>query len=278
MAQTSFVAAAVQFQATANREDNLRRAGALVERAARAGASLVALPEVFSWRGAPELESAMAESIPGVTTEFLAGLARRHGIYLLGGSILERNEETRPFNTSVFFAPDGRILACYRKLHLFDVRLPGRVEILESSRRRAGDEVVVVETELARFGLAICYDLRFPELFRSLMAKGAEVILLPSAFTFVTGAAHWEILLRGRAIENQLYVIAPNQIGKGDGGVPNFGHSAIIDPWGIVVAQARDEECVILAEVDLEYLRKVRSELPCLEHVRLPLSVQPDRR
>lgn len=270
-----FLAAVVQMNASADKQHNLSRAETLVARAASAGAALVALPEVFFWRGKAGEEADAAEPIPGPTTDFLAELARRYEIYLLGGSILERNDGARPFNTSVLFSPSGKMVAAYRKLHLFDVRLPGRVEIVESARRRAGNRVVVAETELGRFGLAICYDLRFPELFRALVVCGAEVVLLPSAFTFVTGAAHWHPLLQARAIENQVYVLAPNQIGKGEDGVPNYGHSAIVDPWGTFVAQARDDETVVTAEIDLEYVRRVRAELPCLQHIRFPLPTEP---
>ncbi len=267
-----FLAAAVQMNASANKGENLRRAGSYIEQAARRGAALVTLPEVFFWRGQPEAETAAAEPIPGPTTERICSLARQFAVYIVAGSILEHNAGQRPFNTSVLIDPRGQILAKYRKIHLFDVAIPGRVEILESARRQAGDQIVIVETELGTIGLTICYDLRFPELFRALTLQGAEIIALPSAFTFFTGAAHWEVLLRARAVENQVYVIAPNQIGKGEGGVPSFGHSAIVDPWGIVVGQASDEECVVIGEVDLEHVTRVRAELPCLSHIRLPIA------
>ncbi|GIW43049.1 MAG: nitrilase [Candidatus Binatia bacterium] len=255
--------------ATANKAENLDKAEAWMERAAQLGARLVVLPEVFSWRGRAEHECDAAEPIPGPTTERLARLARKLRLYLLAGSVLERADSPKPYNTSVLFNDSGVEIARYRKIHLFDVALAGRVEVQESARRAAGKDVVVVQTELGCFGLAICYDLRFPELFRAQATRGAEVILLPSAFTFVTGAAHWEPLLRARAIENQVYVIAPNQIGRAEGGVENYGHSCVVDPWGVVVAMAGNREGLVCAEIDLNYLETVRRQLPALGHRRL---------
>jgi nitrilase len=166
-------------------------------------------------------------------------------------------------------APDGRLVARYRKVHLFDVEIPGRVSVRESDALVAGDEAVSVETPLATLGLSICYDLRFPELFRRLGLAGAEVVLLPSAFTFHTGAAHWEVLCRARAIESQCYLIAANQGGVSPHGFPDYGNSMIVDPWGCVLARAGDGEGVVTAELDGAYLQRVRTELPALRHARL---------
>jgi predicted amidohydrolase len=174
----------------------------------------------------------------------------------------------RVFNTSLLFDPHGEIIARYRKVHLFDIDIPGHVTIRESDSRAAGDAAVTVPTELGVIGMTVCYDLRFPELYRKLTWAGAEIIAVPSAFTFPTGAAHWEILLRARAIENQVYVIAPDQIGSSPSGVVDFGNSMIVDPWGKPLARAADREMVILAEINRDYQQKVRRELPCLEHVK----------
>jgi predicted amidohydrolase len=175
-----------------------------------------------------------------------------------------------PFNTATLFGPDGSLVAAYRKIHLFDVDLPGRVTVKESDLRRAGDEVVCVQTELGRIGLAVCYDLRFPELFRKLADAGAEVIVMPSAFTKPTGQAHWEPLLRARAIENQCFVVAPNQYGVSTHGFEDYGNSLIVDPWGQVVARGPDNEAaVVTAMLDAAVLERVRRELPSLEHRRL---------
>ena len=165
--------------------------------------------------------------------------------------------------------PDGRTLASYRKMHLFDVSIPGKVEVRESARRGHGGDVVCVDSGPARLGLSVCYDLRFPELYRALARAGAELLCVPAAFTFPTGAAHWEVLLRARAIENQCWVLAANQHGQSGLGHADYGHSMIVDPWGTVVACASDGERVITAEIDLGLLAKVRREMPCLEHARL---------
>jgi len=263
-----FVAAAIQLCAGSDKVENLAKAEALVEEAVRCGARFVVLPEVFLWRGARAAEHTQAESIPGPTTARLADLARRHKLYLLAGSILERTDTAKVFNTSLLFEPRGEIIGRYRKTHLFDIDLPGHVTIRESDTRAAGDEVVAVPTELGVIGMTICYDLRFPELYRRLTLARAEIITIPSAFTFPTGAAHWEILVRARAIENQVYVVAPDQVGPSPSGHIDFGGSLIVDPWGKPLAHAADREMVIFAEIDRDYQQKVRRDLPCLEHVR----------
>jgi predicted amidohydrolase len=264
---TKLCAAAVQLCAGSDKEANFAAAERLVRQGVQRGASLVVLPEVFFWRGARGDELGAAEPIPGPTTKRLAGLAQELGIHLVGGSILERvSGSAKPYNTSVAFDPAGTLIGCYRKTHLFDVDIPGQVTIRESDTRARGQEAVVLPTSLAPIGLAVCYDLRFPELFRRLTDAGASIVCLPSAFTFPTGAAHWEVLLRARAIENQVYVIAPNQIGCSPSGVNDYGHSLIVDPWGTVVARAANGEGVIVAEIDLDYLARVRRELPCLQH------------
>lgn len=253
-----------------DRAANVERAGELVREAAGRGARLVVLPEVFSFRGDRLAEPAHVESIPGPTTEAMARLARETGVVLCAGSILEGVDgDARAYNTCCVFDADGRLAARYRKLHLFDVDLPGRVSVRESDARQSGDEVVTVPTALGVLGLSICYDLRFPELYRRLQRGGAEVLVVPSAFTFPTGAAHWEVLCRARAIENQCYLVAPDQTGTSPHGFADYGHSLIVDPWGTVLAQAGDGVGIVTAEVDLEYLRQVRRQLPCLTHARL---------
>jgi deaminated glutathione amidase len=276
MARTSamdrFLAAAVQMSSGAERAANLARGTALVRQAAERGARLVVLPEVFAWRGPRGDEAAVAEALPGPTSEALAALARELQIWLCAGSLLERvPDEPRAYNTSCLFDPRGTLVARYRKIHLFDVEIPGRVSVQESATRAAGTEVVAVPTELGTLGLSVCYDLRFPELYRRLVRAGAEILLVPSAFTFPTGAAHWEVLCRARAVENQCYLIAPDQTGTSPHGFADWGDSLIVDPWGRVVARAGDGEGVITAEIDRTYLARVRRELPCLPHARLAI-------
>jgi predicted amidohydrolase len=266
-----YLAAAVQMSSGPDRAANLDRAAALVRRAATRGARLVVLPEVFAWRGPRDEEAAAAEPVPGPTTAAMSALAATLGIHLCAGSLLEVGPgDGRAYNTTCVFAPDGRLAATYRKLHLFDVDLPGRVSVRESDTRAPGADVVVVPTALGTLGLSICYDLRFPELYRRLAGAGAEVLVVPSAFTFPTGAAHWEVLVRARAIESQCWVIAADQTGTSPSGHADFGDSMIVDPWGRVRARAGEGEDVVLAEVDLGYLARVRRELPSLTHVRLP--------
>jgi predicted amidohydrolase len=264
-----FIAAVVQMASGPSRPENLERAAAHVREAARRGARLVVLPEVFAWRGPRDEESAHAESIPGPSTDAMAAVARESGVFLVSGSILERDPGGRSFNTACLVAPDGSVVARYRKMHLFDVDLPGRVTVRESDTRAAGREVIVVPTALGAIGLSICYDLRFPELYRRQVRAGAELLAIPSAFTFTTGAAHWEVLCRARAVENQCWVLAANQTGTSPHGFADYGHSLICDPWGTVVAHAGDRPGIALAEIDRGYQSRVRRELPCLEHRRL---------
>lgn len=263
-------AAAIQMSSAPDRRANLDRAETLIRAAASQGASLVVLPEVFNWRGPRGAETEFAEAIPGPTSERMGTLARELRIHLQAGSITERIKgETRCYNTALLYSPAGEVVGKYRKIHLFDVEIPGQVSARESQTRLPGSETVVVRTEIAVIGLSVCYDLRFPELYRGLVRAGAEILCVPSAFTFPTGAAHWEPLLRARAIENQCYVIAPDQCGTSPSGHRDYGSSMIVDPWGTVVARAGEGEGVIIAEVRLDYLARVRRELPCLGHARL---------
>jgi deaminated glutathione amidase len=265
-----FVAAAVQMVASDDKGSNLAEAGRWIREAAGRGARLVALPEVFFWRGEKKNEREAAESIPGPCSAALGELARRLGIYLLGGSILETIPASeKVYNTSLLFDPSGNIIACYRKIHLFDVDLANGTSHRESATREHGDRVVAAATDLCSMGMSVCYDLRFPELYRALADQGAELVFIPSAFTSYTGAAHWEALLRARAIENQVYIIAPDQFGQSAKSFETHGHSMIVDPWGRTLAELDHGAGVIRAEIDLDYLQKVRAELPSLKHRRL---------
>jgi len=263
-----YLAAAVQLNSREDCAANLAAATRWCEEAARRGASLVALPETFTCLGRPEAMLAAAEEIPGATSEALGRLAARLGVTLLAGSLPERAGEGRAYNTSLLFDPQGRLLARYRKRHLFDVDLPGRVTHRESQWFAAGDDVATVDTPCGKLGLAICYDLRFPEHFRRLADAGAEVIAIPSAFTLATGRDHWEVLLRARAIENQAFVIAPNQFGQHTPALTSFGRSTIIDPWGTPLAIAADGEGLALAEINPQRLAEIRGQLPALRHRR----------
>jgi len=265
-----FLVGCAQMRVTRDKRRNLAVAERMIADAARAGVRLVVLPEMFLWRGPEQDIAAAAEALDGPSATRLAEAAARGGVTLVAGSFYKRDGSgARPFNTTVVFGPDGRRLGVYRKIHLFDVSIPDRVEIRESARMRAGAEVVCVDTEVGRVGLTICYDLRFPELYRRLAFDGATLVCVPSAFTHATGAAHWEVLLRARAVENQLYVLAPNQVGPTVDGPPVWGGTSIVDPWGAVLARASDTEGLVTAEIDPAYQAGVRAGLPCLEHARL---------
>lgn len=269
------VFAALQLSSQADVGANLDRVAALLGEAARRGAKIALLPENFAHLGSDEVtRRAVAEDLAGdapsgpVATR-LAELARANDMTILAGGMPERSgDPDRPYNTLALFAPDGRFSAAYRKIHLFDVDLADR-SYRESAASSAGAEPAVVEAAGLRVGLSICYDLRFPELYRALADKGAEVLVVPAAFTVPTGKDHWHVLLRARAIESQAYVVAAGQWGKHPGGRVTYGKSCIVDPWGEIIAQASEGEGVIVAPIDLGYLRRVRESLPSLRHRRL---------
>ncbi len=264
--------ALIQMNSRDDPEANLREASRLIEAAAAEGADLAALPELFTYLGPGSAHPRVAESIPGPTTERLSVLAARHRMFILGGSILERVPgESRFSNTSTLFDRAGNLIARYRKLHLFDVDLAGQAPYRESATMAPGGEVVTADTEFGRVGLSICYDLRFPELYRSLASQGAEIIFVPAAFTLHTGKDHWEVLLRARAIENQTYVVAPAQLGAHPPARECYGNSLVADPWGSVIARAPNRVGITLATLDLNYLKRVRRELPALAHRRRDL-------
>jgi len=266
----TYLAAAIQMTAGPDKAANLERAERLVRAGAARGANLVALPEVFNWRGKRSEQAAAAETLDGQSLTLMSRLARELRIHLVAGSITEQAAgESRCYNTSALLGPDGGQIAVYRKIHLFDVDLPGRVTVRESDSKLGGAQLVSAQTSLGAIGLSICYDLRFPELYRRLTFSGAQVIAVPSAFTFPTGEAHWEPLLRARAIENQAYVIAPAQFGPNIYGYSDYGNSMIVDPWGRVIARAADQEGVVVAPIDLDYQDRVRRELPALKHARI---------
>jgi predicted amidohydrolase len=261
-------AAAIQMSSTPDKAENLRTAGRLIRSAVASGADLVALPELWSCHGLEKVYRENAEPVPGPTTEFLGTLARELGVYVLGGSILEGFPGSdRLHNTSTFFEPDGEMTAIYRKIHLFDVKAPDR-EYLESKTIAPGDSIVTAKAGAATLGLSVCYDVRFPELYRLLALRGAEILAVPAAFTLQTGKDHWELLLRARAVENQAFVVAPAQWGQKADGRWTYGRSMIVDPWGTVLAQCSDRDGHALAPLDLNYLERFRGEFPALANRR----------
>ncbi len=267
-----FLAAAVQLTSTSDEAASLAAAEALVRRAAGHGASFVATPENTNFLGPHAEKVRRAESLDGAVCTRFSSLAAELGIHLLLGSFNEAADDAeRCYNTSVLFGPDGARLAVYRKIHLFDVDVSADVRFNESDTILPGDELVVAETALGPIGLSICYDLRFPELYRGLVDRGARLLTIPAAFTLTTGRAHWQPLMRARAIETQCWVIAPAQVGQhDDGGLrESYGHSMIVDPWGHIVARASDGPGLAIAEVDLSRVDGVRRAIPVSRHRRL---------
>jgi len=264
--------AVIQMQSTRDRKANCARAHRLIEQAAHRGARLIALPEYFLGLGPPAALVEQAQDLDGPLLQTFRAQARELQIYLLLGTIPERAPDpAKVYNTSLLLGPEGQLLAHYRKLHLFTIDIPDKVSFQESSYILAGREVVAVTLPAEQWtvGLAICYDLRFPELFRALVDRGAEIIVVPSAFSQVTGKDHWETLLRARAIENQVYILAPALTHHPDQSLKTYGRSLIIDPWGLILAQAPDREEIIYARLDRQYLLQLRTELPCLANRRL---------
>ena len=263
-------AAVVQMTSRGNLAANLERTAHWIAQAVEAGAEFVALPENFACmpeeHGDPEHG---VQDPDGPVIEFLRDQAKRHGILLAGGTFAERIPgDSRHFNTALLFDSGGELLARYRKIHLFDVDLPGAT-LRESRTVAPGEEIVAAQTPLGPIGLSVCYDIRFPELYREMTARGVHFITVPSAFAVQTGRDHWEVLLRARAIESQAFVIAPAQCGRHSENRESYGRSMIVDPWGLVLAQLGDRPGVAVADCDLDELERVRRSLPALGHRRL---------
>ncbi|MCC7000218.1 MAG: carbon-nitrogen hydrolase family protein [Deltaproteobacteria bacterium] len=275
-AARTITAAVVQMTSKADVAGNLDNAARLLAQASRRGAKLAVLPENFAFIGVherdklPFAESLEPGSQPGPIITAMAEAARRTGMILVLGGMPERGPDPdHVYNTCAVLAPDGRLVARYRKVHLFDIAIPGAAEFRESASVSPGDGPVVVDTPWAPVGLSVCYDLRFPELYRALVAGGARALVVPAAFTMHTGKDHWHVLLRARAIENQAYVLAAAQVGRANDKRHCYGHALIVDPWGIVVAEASDVEGVAVAELDLGLVERTRREMPCLGHRKM---------
>ncbi len=274
MAKAELRVAAVQLNSQADVARNLDAVRQLVGRAKERGAELVLLPENFAFFGPEAEKRRLAEALAdGQISRALSELAREHGVSVIGGGFPERAaDDARPHNTLLAVGPDGSQLAAYRKIHLFDVELGSGGSYSESAATTAGGSVVVVEVGGFKLGLSICYDLRFPELYRALTEQGAEVLLVPAAFTLHTGIDHWHVLLRARAIEAQAFVVAAAQCGAHPGARHTYGHSLVVDPWGTIIAEASDGVGIVTATLKRERLESVRRSLPSLSHRKLGLS------
>lgn len=274
--QADSVAGVIQLESQDRLEENLERVGDLVRRAKRLGAELALLPENFAFMGAEEERRAIAEPLAedagsddGPIVTALRQIARSEGIHVVAGGMPERSKDAnRPYNTSVAVAPSGKIVATYRKIHLFDVDVGDGHAYRESASTSSGERAVVADLAGLRVGLSVCYDLRFGELYRRLADRGAEVLTVPAAFTLLTGKDHWHVLLRARAIECQSYVLAAAQGGSHPRGRKTFGKSCIVDPWGDIIAQASEGPGVAVARIEKARVAKIRASLPSLAHRR----------
>lgn len=257
-----------QMNSRADKAENTRVAMELLDQAAAAGATVAVLPECLDYMGPDEGVMPNAEELGGPLSSALAAKACEHAMWVIGGTIRTLDGSDRVGNTMTVYDPTGTLVATYAKLHMFDITIPGEVDFLESRTVRPGREIVTTNIAGVPSGLSICYDLRFPELFRLQALAGAKILFLPAAFTAFTGAAHWELLLRARAVENQCFVVAAGQHGENMPGKTSFGHSIVIDPWGTVLACAPDGTGVTTVDLDFDLLDKVRRELPALQNRR----------
>jgi deaminated glutathione amidase len=262
--------AVIQVNSRDNPAENLSNVERFLDQAADMGAQFVGLPEFWTYLGPYSGFDEVAQTIPGPVIERLQEKARKHKFIVHGGSIVERHHQFtgKFYNTSVLINRDGGIVARYRKIHLFDVNLSNGEKHYESERIMPGDDIVTAEIDGITFGLTICYDLRFPELYRLLTLRGAQIIMVPAGFTLHTGRDHWEVLLRARAIENLCYIVAPAQVGTYPPNRQCFGRSMIVNPWGLVLAQAQDTPTIILADIDLTQIERARAQIPGLENRR----------
>jgi len=266
-----------QMQVGNDKAANLEKAAQMIKEASKK-ANLLVLPEIFNIPYQNDLMVQYAEPIPGPTTDMLAALAKELQILLVGGSIAEIDTNGNIYNSSCVFAPNGKIIGHHRKLHLFDIQIPGQIVFKESDVFTAGEELQTIEYEGLSFTVMICYDIRFPELARQAALNGAQIIVVPAAFNLTTGPAHWELLMRCRAIDNQLFIIAASPARNPAASYQAWGHSMIVDPWGRILVEGGTQEEIIYAEIDLAQLQKVRQELPLLQHRRPELYQKISRR
>ena len=255
-----------QIKSFKDKNKNLEVAEGFIRQAAEGGADVISLPEMWNCPYSNAYFREYAEPADGPTVEFLSKLSAELGVYLIGGTIPELDGE-RVYNTAFCFDKKGDLIGRHRKVHLFDVELKGKLSFRESDTLTAGDTMTILDTEYCKIGVAICYDVRFPEWFRKMALAGAELIVLPAAFNMTTGPAHWDLLVRTRAMDNQVY-FAANSPARNDEGYIAYGHSCIADPWAEFIAHADEKECVIFGDIDLERMKNIRQQLPLLKHRR----------
>lgn len=256
-----------QMHVEEDKKQNIKKAESMIREAAGKGSDFVILPEMFNCPYDNKYFPIFAETYPGETTDMLAGLARELNIYIIGGSIPEKDRDD-VYNTSYSFSREGKLIGKHRKMHLFDIDVEGGVRFKESDVLGYGERVTVFDTEYCKVGVAICYDMRFPELMRLMAKSSAEIIVIPAAFNLTTGPAHWEVTVRARALDNQVYFIAASSSRDMNFSYHAYGHSCIVNPWGKIIKEADEKECILYGELDLDMVQKVRKELPLLKHLR----------
>lgn len=261
----------IQMSVSDNKETNLKKAQAMIIKACQQGAQMVVLPEVFNSPYQTELFPDYAEPYPGPTTRLLSQLAAKHEVLLVGGSIIEKDGDNKLYNSSFVFNEKGQLLGRHRKVHLFDINLPGKITFRESDTLTSGNSITIIRHQGLCFSIMICYDFRFPELARAAVLEGAKLLVVPAAFTVTTGEAHWDLLMRNRAVDNQCFVIATSPARNPESSYQAWGHSMVVDPWGQIIAEAGEAEGIIYAELDFEQLEQIRQQLPLLEHRRQDL-------
>ncbi|XP_070606153.1 omega-amidase NIT2 [Erythrolamprus reginae] len=266
----NFRLALIQLHVSAVKTDNLNRACRLVRTAAGQGAKIVILPECFNCPYGTKYFPEYAEKIPGDSTQQLSDIAKECGIYLIGGSIPE-DDSGKLYNTCTAFGPDGTMLAKYRKIHLFDIDVPGKIRFQESETLSPGDKFSVFDTPYCKIGIGICYDIRFPEVAQIYTQKGCKLLVYPGAFNLTTGPAHWELLQRGRAVDNQVYVATASPARDETASYVAWGHSTVVNPWGEVIAKASTDETIVYAEIDLKKAEEIREQIPILSQKRSDL-------
>ncbi|MDK2918953.1 MAG: omega-amidase [Candidatus Petromonas sp.] len=267
---SKFKLAICQMKVVENKDENLKKAEKMIRQAHNNDADVIVLPEMFNCPYANKYFPEYAEVVPGPTTNFLSKLAKEFGVYIVGGSIPEK-VDNKIYNTSFIFDRSGNIIGRHRKMHLFDIDVKGAITFKESDTLSSGNEVTVFETEFCKVGVAICYDMRFPELIRLMVLKGAEMIIVPAAFNMTTGPAHWHLTAKARALDNQVYFAAASPARNINSIYVAYGHSLIASPWGDIIAEANEKETILYGEIDLEKVKKVREELPLLKHRRISL-------
>lgn len=267
MIQKDFNLALIQLNSSDNQNENFKKIKALIEKASK-NADLIILPEHSD--GISKNDSDFEDNIPGKASNFFSELAKENRIFLHCGSIAEKFESGKPLNTSILFSPSGEIIAKYSKLHLFDVDLPNGKGVRESKGASAGSEIVVADTPFCKIGLSICYDLRFPELYRKMALMGADLMVVSANFTAQTGALHWNPLLQARAIENTCYIAAVNQC-KANAQFEAYGHTMLIDPWGKIIAELEQDEDILYGRIEAEALNSARQSIPSLKNRRADL-------